>query len=162
MRMRLRDRDGRELGTASADPAARPPRVAARARDGTVRDAFLDWERALDDAGCLRKCVACGCPHLYRRRTPVWFSPFALVLAAAGVVAAVMGLSSDPLVLAALVALVMVDAAVLAFVPTRLVCYRCGTSYRGARVARMHRAWDARTAAAVAREGSGGSGAGPR
>jgi hypothetical protein len=26
----------------------------------------------------------------------------------------------------------------------------------------MHRAWDARTAAAVAREGSGGSGAGPR
>ena len=48
---------------------------------------------------------------------------------------------------------VLVDVAVLAFVPTRLVCYRCGTSYRGARVARMHRAWDPRVAASLGRIG---------
>jgi hypothetical protein len=153
MRMRLRDLDGRDLGTASADPSSRPPRVTAEARDGRRREVYLDWERALDDAGCLRKCVACGCGRLYRRRTPVWFSPFALVLASAGVVAAVMGHSSDPLVLGALIVLVLVDVAVLAFVPTRLVCYRCGTSYRGARVARMHRAWDPRVAASLGRIG---------
>lgn len=152
--MRIRERDGAEVGTAVADPASRPPRVTATARDGSRRDVFLDWERALDDAGCLRKCVHCGCERLYRRRTPVWFSPFALVLAAAGVVAAVMGHSSDPLVLGILVALVLVDVAVLVFVPTRLVCYRCGTSYRGARVARMHRAWDPRIAASVRRGGA--------
>ena len=52
---------------------------------------------------------------------------------------------------ALLVALVLVDVAVLAFVPTRLVCYGCGTSYRGARMARMHRAWDPRVAASVRR-----------
>jgi hypothetical protein len=151
MLMRIRERDGGVVGTAFADPASRPPRVTATARDGSQRDVFLDWERALDDAGCLRKCVCCGCERLYRRRTPVWFSPFALVLASAGVVAAVMGHSSDPLVLGALVVLVLVDAAVLAFVPTRLVCYRCGTSYRGARVARTHRAWDPRTASSFRR-----------
>ncbi len=151
MLMRIRERDGGEVGTAVADPASRPPRVTATARDGSRREVFLDWERALDDAGCLRKCVRCGCERLYRRRTPVWFSPFALVLAAAGAVAAVMGHSSDPWVLGALVALVLVDVAVLAFVPTRLVCYGCGTSYRGARMARMHRAWDPRIAASVRR-----------
>ena len=155
MRMRLRDLDGRDLGTASADPSSRPPRVTAEARDGRRRDVYLDWERALDDAGCLRKCVACGCGRLYRRRTPVWFSPFALVLAAAGVVAAAMGLSSNPLVLAALVALVLVDVAVIAFVPTRLVCYRCGTSYTGARASRAHGRWDPRVAAALAAERAG-------
>ena len=153
MLMRIRERDGGEVGSAIADPASRPPRVTATTRDGSQRDVFLDWERALDDAGCLRKCVCCGCERLYRRRTPVWFSPFALVLASAGVVAAVMGHSSDPLVLGALVAMVLVDVAVLAFVPTRLVCYRCGTSYRGARVARMHRAWDPRVAASRGRIG---------
>src|SRR4051812_35668948 len=27
----------------------------------TSREAFLNWETALDDAGQLRRCVACGC-----------------------------------------------------------------------------------------------------
>ena len=157
MQIRLRDLERRPVGTAEADPAARPPRVEVRAADGSVREVFLDWEQALDDAGCLRACVACGCHELYRRRTPIWFTPFALVLAAAGLVAAMTGHSSDPLVLAALVALVVVDAAVLAFVPTRLVCYRCGTSYSGMQIARQHRRWDARAAArAAARATSGG------
>jgi len=69
----------------TVDPRARPSIVRAVAPDGSARDAFLDWEKALDDAGRLRSCVACGCPRLYRRRTLPRFAPFALVLAAAGV-----------------------------------------------------------------------------
>ena len=155
MQIRLRDLERRPAGTAEVDPVARPPRVEVRATDGSVREAFLDWEQALDDADRLRACVACRCPELYRRRTPIWFTPFALVLAAAGLVAAVTGHSSDPLVLAALVALVVIDVAVLAFVPTRLVCYRCGTAYSGMPIARHHRRWDAATAARVAAAGRG-------
>lgn len=150
MQIRLRDLERRPVGTAEVDPAARPPRIEVRAADGSVREAFLDWEQALDDSGCLRACVACRCPELFRRRTPIWFTPFALVLAAAGLVAALTGHSSDPLVLAALVALVVVDVAVLAFVRARLVCYRCGTAYSGMPIARQHRRWDARAAARVA------------
>ena len=150
MQIRLRDLERRPVGTAEIDPVARPPRVEVRAPDGSVREVFLDWEQALDDADRLRACVACRCPELYRRRTPIWFTPFALVLAAAGLVAAVTGHSSDPLVLAALVALVVIDVAVLAFVPARLVCYRCATAYSGMPIARHHRRWDAATAARIA------------
>jgi len=62
-------------------------------------------------------------------------------------VAGVLGYSSDPLVLAALVALVVLDLAVLALARTQLACYRCGTVYGRVAIARYHRPWDARTAA---------------
>lgn len=156
MQIRLRDLERRPVGTAEVNPAARPPRIEVRAADGSVREVFLDWEQALDDAGCLRACVACRCQELYRRRTPIWFTPFALVLAAAGLVAAMTGHSSDPLVLAALVVLVVVDVAVLALVRTRLICYRCGTSYSGMPIARQHRRWAARPAARAAERAATG------
>lgn len=147
MDVHLRDRSRRSVGTATVDARARPAIVRVAAPDGTVRDAFLDWEKALDDAGRLRSCIACGCQHLYRRRTLPRFAPFALVLAAAGVVVGALGYSSDPVVLAALLALLALDAGVLVLARTELVCYRCGSAFGRVPVARQHRAWDARTAA---------------
>jgi hypothetical protein len=147
MEIALHDRRRRPIGRVRVDPAARPVRVKATADDGTVHDAFLEWERAVDDAGQLRACVACGCPRLYRRKTLPRVTPFVLVLAAAGAVAGALGYSSDPAVLTALVALLAVDVAVLFLARTQLVCYRCTTSYADLRVARYHRPWDARTAA---------------
>jgi hypothetical protein len=147
MQVTIRDRARRTIGAATVDPAARPTIVRASAADGSHREVYLDWERAVDDGGCLRSCVACGCQRLYRRRTLPRFAPFALVLAAAGVVVGVLGYSNDPLVLAALVLFVGLDAAVLVLARTELVCYRCATSYRGGRIAKYHRPWDARTAA---------------
>lgn len=143
----LRDRSRRTIGIVTVDPRARPAIVRAAAPDGSVRDAFLDWEQALDDAGRLRSCVACGCQRLYRRRTLPRFAPFALVLAAAGVVVGALGYSSHPAVLLALVALVVLDVAVLVLARTELVCYRCGSCFRRTGIARQHQAWDARTAA---------------
>ena len=135
------------MGTAHVDPSARPAIVRCAAPDGSVREAYLDWERALDDAGQLRSCVACGCPRLFRRRTLPRFAPFALLLASAGTAAAALGYSSHPAGTAALVALVALDVAVIAFARTELACYRCGTVYRRTRIASYHRAWDPRTAA---------------
>ena len=147
MKVQIRDRSRRPVGVASVDPAQRPTRVRAVAADGSEHEVSLDWERAIDDGGSLRSCVTCGCPHIYRRRRLPTFAPFALVLAGAGVVAAVLGYSSDPLVLSAMVALVVLDLAVLALGRRQLVCYRCGTVYGHVAIARYHRPWDARTAA---------------
>lgn len=147
MELEIRDREGRSVGRAAVDPALRPPIARATAEDGSSREVLLDWERALDDGGCLRACVACGGRRLYRKRSLPRFAPFALVLAAAGVVAGVLGYSSDPAVLAALVALVALDAAVLVLARTQLCCYACGTTYSRARIARYIRPWDARAAA---------------
>jgi len=147
MDIQIRDRNRQPVGMAQVDPATRPMLVRAIAPDGAQHETYLDWEHALDDAGQLRSCVACRCQRLYRRRTLPRFAPFALVLAGAGVVAGVLGYSSDPIVLAALVALLVLDGAVLVLARVQLVCYRCGTAYGGAPIARYHRTWDARIAA---------------
>ncbi|MFO0961408.1 MAG: hypothetical protein U0625_00725 [Phycisphaerales bacterium] len=147
MEILLHDRRRRPVGRVEVDPSARPVLVKVTDAQGQPQDAYLEWERALDDAGQLRACVACGCQRLYRRKTLPRVTPFVLVLAAAGVVAGVLGYSSDPVVLGALVVLLAMDVAVLIVARTRLVCYRCGSQYSRTKIARYHRAWDARTAA---------------
>jgi hypothetical protein len=65
MKVQIRDRSRRPVGVASVDPAQRPTRVRAVATDGSEHEVYLDWERAIDDGGRLRSCIACGCPHVY-------------------------------------------------------------------------------------------------
>lgn len=146
MDIQIRDPSRQPVGVAQVDPTARPMLVRVVSPNGLEQEIYLDWEHALDDAGQLRSCVVCGCQRLYRRRTLPRFAPFALVLAGAGVVAGVLGYSSDPIVLTALVALVFLDGAVLVLARVQLVCYRCGTAYGSAPIARYHRTWDARIA----------------
>lgn len=147
MEILLNDRRRRPMGRVRVDPAARPVLVKVTDAQGRTSDAYLEWEHALDDAGQLRACVACGCHKLYRRKTLPRVTPFVLVLAAAGVVAGALGYSSHPVVLSALVALLLVDIAVLIVARTQLVCYRCGSEYGQTRIARYHAPWDARVAA---------------
>ena len=157
----LRDTSRRRIGRVTIDPAQRPVRVRIETGPRAHEPVYIDWEGALDDAGHLRRCVSCG-GGLYRAKRLPHVTPFLSGLLVVAVVVAALGHSTSPWLVAGIIALALVDLAILLLARPRLVCYRCGTSYRGARVARMHRAWDARTAAAVAREGSGGSGAGPR
>lgn len=146
MEVEIHDRSRQRIGTATVNPQQRPSLVRVQVVDGKEQEVYLDWEGALDDAGRLRSCVVCRCPQLYRRRTLPRFAPFALVLAAAGVVAGFLGYSSNPVVLVALVALVGLDVMVLFLARTELVCYRCNSVYRQIPVARYHRAWDVRIA----------------
>lgn len=144
--LELRDEHRRPLGRTRVDAQARPVRVRVRGATGE-HEVFLQWDGAVDDAGQLRTCVACGCPHLYRQRSLPSFTPFVLVLAAAGFVVGVMGYSNDPIVLAALIALLALDVGALVFARTLLVCYRCRSRYGRARVARYIGRWNALTAA---------------
>jgi hypothetical protein len=143
--LELRDEHRRPIGRARVDAAARPVLVRVRGRGGE-QEVFLNWDGAVDDAGQLRTCVACGCPHLFRQRSLPRFTPFVLVLAAAGFVLGVMGYSNDPIVLAALIALLVLDVGALVFARTLLVCYRCRSRYGRARVARYIARWNSQTA----------------
>lgn len=144
--MELHDARRTFAGRATVDALARPVRVRVTRR-GEEHEVFLQWDGAVDDAGQLRTCIACGCPHLYRQRTLPRFTPFVLVLAAAGFVIGMLGYSSDPIVLTALIALLVLDAAALIFARTVLVCYRCRSRYGRTRVARYIARWNPRTAA---------------
>jgi hypothetical protein len=146
MDMELHDARRSFVGRAAVDALARPVRVRVAHR-GQEHDVFLQWDGAVDDAGQLRTCIACSCPHLYRQRTLPQFTPFVLVLAAAGFVIGMLGYSSNPIVLAALIALLVLDVAALIFARTVLVCYRCRSRYGRTRVARYIARWNPRTAA---------------
>lgn len=143
----FRDTHRRLVGRTRLDLQARPVRVRVKNRRGQETEVFLQWDGAVDDAGQLRTCLACGCQHLYRQRTLPQFTPFVLVLAGAGFVLGVMGYSNDPVVLAALIVLLVLDVGALIFARNVLVCYRCRTRYSRTRVARYIARWNARTAA---------------
>jgi len=119
------------------------------APDAPLQEVFLNWDQAVDDAGCLRHCIACG-GQLYRTRTLPQVTPVVVVLAAAGVLVAAFGLAANPWVYGALVSVLLLDVGVLVVSRTRLVCYRCGSAYDGVGVARYHRRWNPREAEGAA------------
>jgi len=143
MRIELRDETRQRIGRIVVDPALRPTRVTVVDSD---REVFLNWETAQDDAGHLRRCVACGCPDLFREKAFPQVTVFVVVLAFAGAVLGALGYATTPPMLIAMGVVLAVDIAILLFSRRRLVCYRCRTSYHGLPMARYHRSWDRETA----------------
>ena len=143
MRIELRDETRQRIGRIVVDPALRPTRVTVVDSD---REVFLNWETAQDDAGHLRRCVACACPDLFREKAFPQVTVFVVVLAFAGAVLGALGYATTPPMLIAMGVVLAVDIAILLFSRRRLVCYRCRTSYHGLPMARYHRSWDRETA----------------
>ncbi len=139
MRIELRDAERRKVGRIEVDPARRPTRVHVQDSDGEV---FLDWDTALDDAGHLRRCVACSCPDLFRAKAFPQVTGFVVVLAFAGAAIGALGLATTPPILIAMVLVLVADIAILLLSRPRLVCHRCRTSYHELSIARYHRRWD--------------------
>lgn len=155
----MRDEDRQRLGRIDVDPAARSTRVQIPDSD---REVFLQWDAAVDDAGRLRRCVVCGCPDLYVQRMFPQLTGFVVVLAFAGAAIGILGLAENPLVLAALVIVLILDVASFAFRRHRLVCYRCRSSYSNVEISRHLKPWDRAVAErhasdrAASRHGTGG------
>lgn len=149
MRIELRDSSRKRLARLELDERARPARVPVA---GCAHDLFPRWEGAIDDSGSLRRCVVCGCEHLYTRRNFPQVTPVIAVLAFSGAVVAIRGYAANPWVTAALVVLLLADVMILLFSKRQLVCYRCGAIYTATRIARFHRSWDRTVAEKVAAE----------
>lgn len=144
MRIDLRDTHRRRIGRIEVDPSERPTRVTIEGDgDGDAsREVFLQWETALDDAGQLRRCIACGCPDLFRQKPLPQVTPLVIVLAFAGAFAGILGYVTNwPLLIGMIIVLVL-DVAILLFPRTRLVCYRCASAFQVSAIARYHRSWD--------------------
>jgi hypothetical protein len=106
------------------------------------REVFLTWDTALDDAGQLRRCVACGCPDLFREKAFPQVTGFVVLLAFIGAIVGALGLATDLPVLFAMAGVLLLDIAILFFSRRRLVCYQCRSSFHDLRIARYHRPWD--------------------
>lgn len=144
MRIEWRDQRRRRIGRVDVDPAARPTRapIIERGIPTPEREAFLQWEGALDDAGQLRKCLACGCGDMFKEKAFPQVTGLVVVLAFVGAIVGLLGLATNLPVLLLLMGVLVLDVAILVFSTRRLVCYRCRTSYHDVAIARYHRSWD--------------------
>lgn len=138
MRIELRDQQRRRIGRIEVDPTLRPTRVSVL---GSQREVFLNWDTSQDDAGQLRRCVACGCGDLFKEKVFPQVTGLVVIVAFAGAAVSALGMATPP-VLAAMIVVLAADVAILLLPRRRLVCYRCRTSYRGLPIARYHRPWD--------------------
>lgn len=139
MRALLRDEHRERLGEVEIDLTDRPTRVHI---DETDRDVFLNWEGAVDDAGQLRKCLACGCGEMYAEKAFPQVTGFVVVLAFTGAALGLLGNDVPPPVLVAMTIVLIADVAILVFSRVRLVCYQCRSIDRDLTIARYHRSWD--------------------
>jgi len=133
----------RRIGTIVVDPTLRPTRVTVV---DSNREIFLNWESAFDDSDQLRRCLICGCNDLYRDKVFPAATAIVVILAFAGAAVGLLGLATNPIMLGALVAVLVIDIAILVFSRSRLVCYRCGSAFRALRIASYHKRWDRGTA----------------
>lgn len=132
------------MGEAEIGISDRPARL--RLGDpGREREHLLDWERAIDDGGHLRKCIVCGCDSLYRNRSTPRLTVIVVVLALSVVAVGLAGYGTPPVLVAALVLVAAVDLVFLLRADWQLTCYRCRSTFRGMPIARYHRGWDVRT-----------------
>ena len=140
VRMDLRDCRRRYLYRVELD-ATRQPRV-VQPPGGGAEAVQLDWDRAVDDAGVLRRCPACGCRELYVRRDFPHAVGLAIVIVAGLAAAGLFGLGRVWLGLGVLAGVAGVDAVIAFFVKRCLVCYRCRSEFRDTPIGPNHESWD--------------------
>ena len=137
-RFRTRFQDGFAKPRHSSEPVPRPDPETLRGS----REVFLNWDTALDDAGQLRRCLACGCTDLFREKSFPQVTGFVVLLAFIGAVVGALGLATNLPVLFAMASVLVLDIAILVLSRRRLVCYRCRTTYLHLPIARYHGPWD--------------------
>lgn len=135
--VRPSDQDASAADRHDIDAAIAPP---------PSTEVFLNWDTALDDAGQLRRCVACGCPDLFKEKAFPQVTGFVVVLAFVGALVGVFGLVTNLPVLIVMAVVLVLDISILLFSRRRLVCYRCRSTYHDLPIARYHRSWDRTTA----------------
>jgi hypothetical protein len=127
----------------SAISTSRQPIADSRPPAATPsREVFLNWETALDDAGQLRRCIACGCTDLFIEKAFPMVTGAVVALAFIGAAMGAVGLAEAPPVLIGMAVVLVLDVAILIFSRRRLVCYRCRSTYRDLPIASYHRPWD--------------------
>ena len=139
MRIELRDELRRPVGNIDVDPTIRPSRARLNGED---REVFLNWDTALDDASCLRRCLSCGCTDLFREKA---FPPIMIVLVVlnyAGLLVGIFGYAESILVQFIMIILLLTGLVVLLRSRMQLVCYHCRTAHFDLPLARYHRSWD--------------------
>ncbi len=112
-----------------------------RSPDGTI-EAALQWDRAVDERGQLRRCPVCGCRELFSRRDFPQRLGLVIVILAALAATVLFALGQVALSIMVLAGTVAIDAVILLVTGRCLVCYRCRSEFRDLKIERCYPGWD--------------------
>lgn len=142
MRIDLRNPRRERLFPVEVDGKA-PTTIVRSPDDGT--EVYLDWDRALDDEGHLRRCPACGCRELFVRKDFHQVTGLLIVVLAALIAMLLFGARRVMWGFIVLGAVATIDAVIYIFAGRCLVCYRCRSEFRDLPIRRDHPTWDLST-----------------
>ena len=148
MRIDLHDDDRRHVMWVKVDPKSPARVVQGRGPDRRVQERYLEWDRAFDDEGNLRRCPVCGCEDLYRRSTSPPLTGFLMVLLVGLICLLLWGVSDAPvgLLVGVLVALSIMNLVIIVMAQHYLACYRCESRFFDVGIPRGRGEWQAATA----------------
>lgn len=145
MHIDIRNLDRQRLFSVEVDlndpPAVVRPNGDERSSTPT-QEVFMNWDRAVDDEGHLRRCPVCGCRDLFVRKDFPQITGLTIVALATIVSMALFGAGAVIAAWGVLAAMVVLDAVIYAFTGKTLVCYRCRSEFRRLPIAREIKAWD--------------------
>jgi len=143
VRIDIRNLARKRLFTVEVD-ASRPPTVVKGPADSHAegQEVFLNWDRAMDDEGHLRRCPICGCRELFVRKDFPQLTGFAVVAMAAGMALYLFAVDLFFWAFGLMAAIVVLDVIIFFFTGRCLVCYRCRSEFRDLPIRKDHPGWD--------------------
>lgn len=145
MRIDLHDQARRHVMWVKVDPRSPARVVQGRGPHGRVQEQYLEWDRAFDDEGNLRRCPVCGCEDLYRRSTAPPLTGFLMLLVVGLICLLLWGVSDAPvgLLVGVLVALSIGNIVIMVLARQYSACYRCESRFFDVGIPRGRGEWQA-------------------
>lgn len=125
--------------------AVPPPEAGHRNEAGELvlpREMPLQWEKAFDEAGYLRRCPVCGCREVFVRRDFPQKLGMAVVVVAGVIATALFAMNKLYWAMGVLGATVVIDAIAVLMAKRCLVCHRCRSEFRDTPIAEDHEGFD--------------------
>lgn len=143
MKIDLHNLRGEFLTRVDCQPGNLPPVVHVE-RGGRTEEHYLDWDRAFDDEGHLRKCPACECDALYIVRVFPTLSVIIFIMLIALACMVLYGVTDTPLgpMVMGVIAVIVVHLFFKFYSPRHLVCYRCSSRFEGVKISQERKEWD--------------------
>lgn len=141
MKITLRTKDTQQRVIIQTEDGSTPPTMIKFPGEDQQQIA-LDWNGAIDDEKCLRRCPVCTCKDMYVSNSFPQIT--ALVsIALAAVICLIM--VYHKLMLPAIIVLavvVVVDVLIFLFKKPALICYDCRSEFRKMPIAKYHHRWE--------------------
>ncbi len=143
MLVTIRDKNRFHMGVGEVELSNLPGSVTLQvAGESREVEKNLQWDNAIDEAGCLCQCPSCGCREIFKRRDFPQVLGLSLVIVSAMLSVGLFAFNYVSSSIAVLLTAVIADLLIYRFTGMCVVCYRCRSEFRELELAESLEPWD--------------------